>query len=86
MSRVRRRTRAQPGREEVEAVGFIISAAESAELKRVVERERQRAAEALEDAPELKVAALLDSLGCAEEDVADFMVSGCVACAVQVFY
>ncbi len=44
----------------------------------MVERAKQKAVDALEDAPELKLSALLDSLGCDEADTEDLLVRHCV--------
>ncbi len=53
---------------------MVLSGEECGELKRVLERAKQRVVDSLEDAPELRLAALVDSMGCDDSVVEDLKV------------
>jgi hypothetical protein len=89
MSRIRRKAgsvdssgNSTPGREssrptdaQQQAASFVLSGPESVEMKRVLERVRQRVVDQLEEAPELRPEELLESMGCDDDVIQDLMVS-----------
>jgi hypothetical protein len=82
MSRVKRRTKmidiAAKNRivvgDSESLLTMVLSEGECGELKHVLERAKQRVVDSLEDAPELRFAALVESMGCDDSVVEDLKV------------